>query len=102
MNRFESSRSLLQVAPNAEAVNAIMRDHVASLGPLVEVLPENCRAMLSRDFDVHEVAVTLLRAESRFDGSDEAREFLHDLAHTFASAAVRLTFLHERPRASGT
>jgi hypothetical protein len=98
MNRFESWRSMLQVAPDPQAVTALMRDHVRSLGPLAEALPENCRRMLSGDLDIHEIAVTLLRAELRFEGSDEAREFLHELAYTFASAAVRLTFLHERPR----
>jgi hypothetical protein len=102
MNGFESCRAMLQVAPNAQAVTSIMRDYVRILGPLVEALPESCRAVLSDDLDVQEVAVTLLRAELRFEGSEEAREILHECAHTFASAAVRLTLLHERPSVSMT
>jgi hypothetical protein len=67
------------------------------LGPALEALPKECRDALQGDFDVQGAAVALLHAELRFKGSDEQHAVLHEIAHTFASAAVRVTLLYPRP-----
>ena len=104
MHRFMNWRELLQLAPNAKAVNAIMRDYLLAIEPLLGSLPEECQRTLRLDeeLDVQVAAVTLLHCELRFHGSDEARTFLHEVAHTFAAAAVRITLLHGTPIAPST
>jgi hypothetical protein len=98
MDRFLKWHELLQLAPNVKAVNAIMRDYAHSLAPVAGTLPSECQqALAMADLDVQAAAVLLLRAELAFQGSAEAREFLHEVAHTFASAAVRITLLHAKP-----
>ena len=101
MHRFIKWREVLQQASSVKAVESIMRDYLAELGPIVETFPAECKAALDY-MDVQAAAVALLREELRFEGSDEARAFLHEAAHTFASAAVRITLLHARPVASAT
>lgn len=98
MHRFMQWREVLQLAPNVKAVKAIMRDYIDSLRPIVGTLPIACqKAMLAEDLDVQAAAVTLLHEELRFQGSEEARNLLHEIAHTFASAAVRITLLYAKP-----
>ena len=98
MHRFLQWREVLQLAPNIKAVKAIMSDYVDSLKPIVGTLPKECqRAMLAEDLDVQATAVILLHEELRFQGTEEARGLLHEIAHTFASAAVRITLLYARP-----
>jgi hypothetical protein len=97
MDRFLEWREVLQLAPNLKAVNAIMQDYVKEFGPVLEALPKECRDALRGDIDVQAAAVALLQAELRFKGSDEQRAVLHEIAHTFASAAVRVTLLYPRP-----
>lgn len=91
-------REMLQTAPNVSAVNAIMRDYVLTLQFVHALLPRECREELAGELDVHAAAVTLLRAEMHFQGPDEGRALLHEAAHMFASAAVRITQLHPHPK----
>jgi hypothetical protein len=100
MDRPNQWHELLLLATSVTTVREIMRDYVRALGPLVEALPPTCREALQQDTDIQEAAVALLHCEMRFQGSDEEREFLHELAHTFASAAVRITVLHTRSGSS--
>ena len=74
-----------------------MRDYVHAVSPVLEALPQECRDAVRGDFDVQAAAVAFLQAELRFHGPEEQRALLHEMAHTFASAAVRLTLLHPRP-----
>lgn len=92
-------RETLQAAPNARAVSAIMRDYVLTLQFVLGDLPPECREALAGEVDVHAAAVTLLHAELHFQGSDEARALLHEAAHMFATAAVRITQLQPHPGA---
>ena len=93
---FQKWREALQLAPNEKAVRGIVRSYVDEIRPLLGVLPPDCREMLAaQDIDIQAAAVGLLQAELRFTGTDEMREFLHELAYTFASASVRITLLHE-------
>jgi hypothetical protein len=100
MDRYQRWREALQLAPNPFTVRGIVADYVQSLRPIMEVLPRDCRDALWRgEVDIQGAAVTLLQAEMRATGSDEERALLHEIAHTLASAAVRITVLHSRPEA---
>ena len=107
MHRFTNWREQLAGAPDASALTDILRRYVESLGPLANALPAQCREALAEEFDVQAAAVTLLQEELRFRGPDDVRALLQEVAHTFASASVRLAVIHEmRPpirsaRASG-
>jgi len=95
--RVREWREMLQTAPNVSAVNAVMRDYVLTLQFVQTLLPRECRDELAGELDVHAAAVTLLHAELHFQGPDEGRALLHEAAHMFASAAVRITQLHPHP-----
>lgn len=97
LHRFQKWREALQLAPNARAVQGIVRDYVEAIGPLLGVLPADCVRMLLQDnLDIQAAAVTLLQCELRFDGPEQDRALLHEIAHTLAAAAVRITLLHPR------
>jgi hypothetical protein len=99
MHRFQKWREALQLAPDANTVQGIVRDYVEAIRPIVGVLPEDCgRVLLQSELNIQSAAVTLLQAELRATGDDEQRALLHEIAHTLAAAAVRITLLH--PRAS--
>jgi hypothetical protein len=68
-----------------------MRDYVATLTPdVVSLLPPSCQQALG-DSDVQGAAVTLLQCELGFTGSEPVVAVLHEIAHTYAAAATRLT-----------
>jgi hypothetical protein len=94
MHRFTQWRDQIAVAPDIEAVNAIMRDYVDAIAPFVQVLPSACRDVLDREMDVQSAAVTLLHEEVRFEGDEEARALLQEVAYTFAAASMRITVLY--------
>lgn len=71
-----------------------MRDYAKALPRAVRAtLPEPCQYALTDPIDVQEAAVTLLHAELADVGTGENRTFLHEIAHTFAVAAVRFRTL---------
>jgi len=95
MHRFQKWRDALQVAPNVDKVAGIMEDYVSAIAASASALPQDCQEILAcRPLDIQEAAVTLLHAELDFRGSHEASDFLHEVAHTFAAASVRMTLLH--------
>jgi len=97
MHRFQKWREALQLAPDTNTVHGIVRDYVDAIRPIVAVLPEECgQVLLQGDLNIQSAAVTLLQAELRASGNDEQRALLHEIAHTFAAAAVRITMLHPR------
>ena len=97
MHRFQRWRDALQVAPNVNAVSKIMDDYADAVRPQLTVLPVHCQSALRTPVDVQSAAVTLLHAELDFRGSAETASLLHEVAHTFASASVRVTMLHSKP-----
>ena len=97
MHTFERWRDRLQLAPNMSAVTSMMNDYVDAIGPVIAVLPPACQRALRSPVDVQAVAVTLLQEELCFRGSAETAAVLHEVAHTFAAAAVRITALHGKP-----
>jgi hypothetical protein len=44
--------------------------------------------------DVQSAAVTLLHEEVRFEGDEEARALLQEVAYAFAAASMRITVLY--------
>jgi hypothetical protein len=103
MDRFPQWREAIQIAPDTQVVKGVMQDYVASISPVLPLLPKGCReALQGEDLDVQSIAVSLLREELRFDGPEDARSLLNDIAHTFAAAAVRITQLHPRPQLAPT
>lgn len=97
MHRFQKWREALQLAPDTDTVKCIVHDYVDTIRPIVDVLPQECGEVLLRDeVDIQVAAVTLLQAELCFEGPDEVRVLLHEIAHTLASAAGRITMLHPR------
>jgi hypothetical protein len=94
MHSFERWRDGLQFAPSAQAVYSIADDYLRAIGSVIGVLPPECQRALSAPMDVQAAAVTLLQAELRFKGPAETAAVLHEVARTFATAAVRLTQLH--------
>src|SRR4051812_27993805 len=96
IHRFKEWREALHLAPDTNTVYGIVRDCARVIRPVFAIFPEDCRRALADGADIQTAAVTLLQAELRFDGSDSQRALLHEVAHTFASAAVRITMLHPR------
>jgi hypothetical protein len=97
MHRFQRWRDVLRVAPNTQTIIRVVDDYVATLDPYLDALPRECKLALTKPIDVQGAAVTLLQAEMGFSGREEVREVLHEIAHTFAAASVRLTTLHRNP-----
>jgi hypothetical protein len=67
-----------------------MREYASALPPAVRaILSSECQAALSEPLDVQEAAVTLVQAELALIGPSPEQDMLHEVAHTFAAAAVR-------------
>ena len=100
MHRFQKWRDALQVAPSQKAVAGVMDNYIAALPSEVwEVLPADCASVLKSSTDVQATALCLVQAELTFQGSPEAAAVVHEVAHTFAVASLRLTSLHGAPLA---
>jgi len=90
MHRFQTWRDALQVAASQRSVTRVMREYARALpAELRSTLPDACQYALTDPIDVQEAAVTLLRAELGPAGSGKDGEALHEIAHTFAAAALR-------------
>ena len=98
MHRFEKWRDALNIAPDEKAVKALMREYVEAIDPkLVELLPADCRQALDGRTDLQSAAVMVLHAELAFEGTEEVAQLLHEVAHTFAAASIRLSRLRTEP-----
>jgi hypothetical protein len=98
MHRFERWREMLQGAHTHRAVEVVMRDYVESLPPgTIGVLPLECQHALG-DSDISAAAVSLLQCEMTAKNlSPDVATVLHEIAHTFAAASVRLRSMHAPP-----
>lgn len=79
-----------------------MRDYVHALPADVRrALPVDCQLALSEPIDVQEAALILVQAELADVGRGREQAELHEIAHTFAAAAVRFRGLPDitQPRA---
>lgn len=97
MHRFFRWRERLNAAKNEHDIRQVVAEYLLSLdAEVVKALPAPCRDALSAA-DVQECAVALLHAELGYTGPEETRQLLHECAHTFAAAAVRLSKLRMEP-----
>ena len=91
MHRFQEWRDALNAAPDIDAVVRIMESYRAAIDHFLTILPPECRRALAHSpLDIQTGAVTLLLAELSYRGSEEIEEVIHEVAHTFASAAVQI------------
>lgn len=96
MHRFDRWRDVLQAAHNEAELRHAMADYVSCIGAAIAALPQQAQAAMKEE-DVQSAAVTLLMVEMRHDSSEEVASLLHEIAHTYAAAAVRLTKLRREP-----
>ena len=99
MYRFQKWREALQSAPDVKSVQHVAQEYRDTIGrAVISALPDECQRMLSQPtLDIQGAAVILLRAELSFDGPEEQRTLLHEVAHTFAAASGRIVALHTKP-----
>ena len=98
MHRFLKWREAISLAPDHSALITLMQDYVNTI-PAEQRgrLPMECQRALRFPDDVSGAAVTLLQTELTYSGDPEVASILHEIAHTFASAAFRLGQLNNRP-----
>ena len=98
MHRFLKWREAIAVAPDPEAVSALMAEYVSGILPSdLGSLPPVCqRALESPGRDIQGSAVLLLQEELRYAGDPGVAALLHEIAHTFIAATTRLGQLHGR------
>jgi hypothetical protein len=91
MHRFQAWRDALAAAPDVDAVARIMENYRTAIDHFLTILPpEARRALATSPLDIQTAAVTMLLAELSYRGSEEVEEVVHEVAHTFASAAVQI------------
>jgi hypothetical protein len=98
MHRFLKWRDALNGAPDEKSLAAVVREYVKALDPkLIDALPPECLGALSEHMDIETAAVVLLHSDLAFRGDAQLAELLHEVAHTFAAASIRLSRLRTEP-----
>jgi len=98
MHRFKTWRDALNAAPNEKAVMAVVREYIDAIDPqLIGLLPIECQKALAGEMDLQTAAVTILHSELTFRGSEQIGQLLHEIAHTFAAASIRLSWFRTEP-----
>jgi hypothetical protein len=88
--RFNHWREKIQDARNESSLAIVIRDYRSTLSPaIVDSLPSECRDSLDNN-DIPGAALTLLQCEVTHKGSPEVAAFLHEVAQTYAAAAVKI------------
>jgi hypothetical protein len=98
MQRFMEWRQQLGRAASHEAIDGIIRAYLEAIGPSISSLPPACQAVLRDEPDVHDAAVTLLQEELRFEGPEEVRALLQEIAYTLAAGSIRAAALPDAAR----
>ena len=99
MHRFERWREALHDAPSEKTIAQLIQDYVSFI-PAADRdgLPPKCQQVLAQPTaDIRQSAVALLECELAYrDENAQTGVLLHEIAHTFAAAAVRLAQLSAR------
>ena len=97
--RFQKWRQAIQLAPDAATVDTIIAEYIQCIAPAeMARLPAKCRAALAvSPPDMQVSAVVLLQEELGYSGDGEIAALLHEIAHTFAAASIRLGQIQSRP-----
>lgn len=90
--RYERWRPLIEASRTEDALLAVMREYCDTLLPSdISKLPESAPGCaVNAITDIGELAVGYTAIELKYDGEEEARMMLHDLALTFCAAAEQL------------
>jgi hypothetical protein len=90
MHRFDRWRIQIRDARDERALALVIRDYRLTLSPeMVESLPGECRESLDSN-DIPGAALTLVQAEMTPKGPPEVAALLHEIAQTYAAAAVKM------------
>jgi hypothetical protein len=101
MHRFERWRSAIQAASDETAVGRVVRDYVKTIPEsLIKALPDECQRAI-KDPDIQASAVTILHCELAFIGDRDVAQILHEVAHTYAAASLRIARLSKGPQPGG-
>ena len=101
MHRYFRWRDRLQAAKDEAEVRAVMAEYLLTLDPeALKQMPHPCQEALGAG-EVQNCAVALLHAEMMYEGPEEMRQLLHEVAHTYAAASVRLSKLRMEPIVPG-
>lgn len=93
MYRFHHWRVQIQDARDERAVYRVIQDYRLTIpSAMMELLPPECRDAIDGG-DLASAALTLLQAEMKLKSTPEATALLHEVAHTYAAAAVRTAAL---------
>ena len=96
MHRFHHWRVQIEDARDQRTLARVIQDYRLTLTPaMVKSLPVECREAVERN-DIPDVALKCLEAEMRCQGTPELTNLLHEVAHTYAAAAVKLNALRDR------
>jgi hypothetical protein len=91
MHTFQRWREIILAARDMETLHKAMAEYVQTIPPsVIQMLPSDCHHALVQG-DIQTAAVCLLQYELSFDGDATVARLLHEAAHTFASAATRMT-----------
>ena len=102
MHRFQRWRQVLENAHTQADVERAIRDYAATLAPVLSALPAECKRAIEHE-NVQEAAVSLLHSELGYrGGSAETAQILHEIAHTYAAASLRLSRIKSEPLAPTT
>ena len=98
MYRFQKWRQAIQLAPDAATVDTIIAEYLQCIAPSeMARLPAKCQAALAATPpDLQDSAVVLLQEELGYTGDGETAALLHEIAHTFAAASIRLGQIQSR------
>ena len=101
MHRLERWRPLIQGATTEHQLLAVMRDYCGSWLPSeLAKLPRGCPpCSLETTEDIPGLALDYTAYELKFDGPDDVRALLRDLALVFTTAAQQLKRLTPGPLA---
>jgi hypothetical protein len=96
-------QSLIQVAPNEDAVIALVRRYLGTLSETqFQRMPADFRPSLpSTREEVAGWAVQMVRAEMKFSGDSEAAALLRQMAIVFSEASTRFAQLAQAARVLG-
>lgn len=96
MYRFHHWRVRIDDAHDERTIAQILQDYRLTIPTAIaESLPPECREAIDGK-DIPSAALTLLQAEMRHKAAPEVTAFLHEAAHTYAAAAVKLAGLKSR------
>ena len=98
MHRFNRWREALDAAHTQDAIDRVISEYALTLAPILQALPAVCREAVEQE-DLQSAAVTLLHCELAYRGEGDLAQALHEIAHTYAAASLRMSRIKAEPLA---